>query len=109
MHALTRPRRQVIIYLSCAGTGSPAIAGQVSDTIDWCGAEYSLDDLKGALALLLPQDTPEDQLLAQQYSDPWAPATWEVYSDSALLLLKALAECQTAPQVATHRLCHALL
>jgi hypothetical protein len=43
--------------------------------------------------------------MAQHYSDPWQPATWEVYSHNAVTLLKALAECQTAPQVLKHTLC----
>jgi len=82
-----------------AGKGSPAVSGQAPDMFEWCGAEYTLEDLKAALALLLPQGTPSDELMAQHYSDPWQPTTWEVYSHNAVTLLKALAECQTAPQV----------
>ena len=81
------------------GKGSSAVSGQAPDRIEWCGAEYALEDLKAALAVLLPQGTPGDELMAQHYSDPWQPATWDVYSHNAVTLLKALAECQTAPQV----------
>ncbi|KAL0031777.1 hypothetical protein WJX79_006804 [Trebouxia sp. C0005] len=83
---------------ACTGKGSPAVSAQAPDKIEWCGAEYTLEDLKAALAVLLPQGTPGDELMAQHYSDPWQPATWEVYSHNAVTLLKALAECQTAPQ-----------
>lgn len=84
-----------------AGKGSAALSGPVPDRFEWCGAEYTKEDLKGALAILLPQGTPDSQLLAEQYSDPWQPASWAVYDDNAHMLLKALAECQTAPQVIT--------
>ena len=82
-----------------AGKGIAALTGPAPDKFEWCGAEYTKQDLKAALAVLLPQGTPDSQLMAEQYCDPWQPASWEVYGDNALMLLKALAECQTAPQV----------
>lgn len=92
-------------FLWFAGKGISAVSGEVSDTIEWCGAEYSLDDLKAALQVLLPPDTPEEQLLAHEYCDPWAPSSWEVYNNNGLMLLKALAACQTAPQVHRKTIC----
>ena len=68
----------------------------MGDKFEWCGGEYDAADLKDALALLLASDTPQDQLLAQHYSDPWAPDSWKVLGEAAQSLLKDLAQSQTA-------------
>ena len=64
----------------------------MADKIEWCGDEYDVADLKSALAVLLPFGTSQDQLLAQDYSDPWAPDTWTSLGDPAQFLLTDLAQ-----------------
>lgn len=79
-----------------AEQGGHVPLGVTADKIEWCGGEYDVADLKAALAVVLPSGTPEDQLLAQQYSDPWAPDTWALLGPPAQSLLKDLAQSQAA-------------
>lgn len=76
----------------CAGQDSQVASAVMADKIEWCGGEYDVADLKAALAMLLPPGTPQDQLLAQEYSDPWAPDTWNLLGPPAQSLLKNLAQ-----------------
>lgn len=80
--------------LLCAGQGSQVASGVMADKIEWCGGEYDVADLKAALAVVLPSGTPQDQLLAREYSDPWAQDTWKLLNDPAQSLLRDLAQAQ---------------
>lgn len=82
--------------LLCTGQGSQVVSGVMADKIEWCGFEYDVADLKAALAVVLPSGTPQDQLVAPEYSDPWAPSTWKVLGDPAQSLLRDLAQAQAA-------------
>lgn len=92
---MTRQVSKVFVLL-CAGQGSQAASGVMADKIEWCGGEYDVADLKAALAVVLPLGTSQDQLLAHEYSDPWAPDTWKLLGDPAQLLLRDLAQAQAA-------------
>ena len=78
------------------GQGGHVPSGVVADKIEWCGGEYDVADLKEALTVVMPSGTPDDQLLAQQYSDPWAPDTWTLLGPLAQSLLQDLAQSQAA-------------
>lgn len=80
-----------MFMLLCAGQDSLVASAVMANTIEWCGGEYDVADLKAALALLLPPGTPQDKLIAQEYSDPWAPDTWNLLGPPAQSLLKDLA------------------
>ena len=81
-----------MFVLLCAGQDCPVASAPMADKIEWCGGEYDVADLKAALAVLLPTGTPQDQLLAQEYSDPWAPDSWDLLGPPAQSLLKDLAQ-----------------
>ncbi|KAL0055108.1 hypothetical protein WJX82_007097 [Trebouxia sp. C0006] len=63
-----------------------------ADTFKWCGGQYSQTDLKQALAMLLSAELRSHQLLAQQYSDPYQPATWCILNANSQLLFDNLAQ-----------------
>lgn len=81
-----------MFVMLCAGQDSPVASAVMPDKIEWCGGEYDVADLKAALAIMLPMGTPQEQLLAQEYSDPWAPDTWDLFGPPAQSLLKDLAQ-----------------
>ena len=91
--AVTRNANRMFVLL-CAGHDSQVASAVMADKIEWCGGEYDVADLKAALAVLLPTGTPQDQLLAQEYSDPWAPDTWNLLGPPAQSLLRDLAAAQ---------------
>ena len=69
------------------------------DLFEWCGVRYSQFDLKEALAVLLSPDLQSHELLAQQWDDPYQPATWSLLSPHGQLLLDKLGEvsaCQVS-------------
>ncbi|KAL3139912.1 hypothetical protein ABBQ38_004203 [Trebouxia sp. C0009 RCD-2024] len=81
---------------ACSGQGGHVPSGVMADKIEWCGGEYNVADLRDALAVVLPSGTPENQLLAQHYSDPWAPDTWTLLGPPAHSLLQDWAQSQAA-------------
>ena len=85
-----------------AGQGSQVASGVMADKIEWCGGMYHVADLKAALAMVLPSDTPQDQLLAGEYSDPWAPDTWQLLGDPAQSFLRDLAKAQAQAAFNAH-------
>ena len=93
---VTRDSREAMYLLLHTGQGGHIPSGVVADKIEWCGGEYDVADLKDALTVVMPSGTLNDQLLAQQYSDPWAPDTWTLLGPPAQSLLQDLAQSQAA-------------
>ena len=96
LHLKAKSWADAIGLSSGVKNGCHTVAVEVTDKFEWCGSEYDVADLKGALVLLLAPGTPSDQLLAHAYIDPWAQDSWAVLSDPAQLLLKDLSRSQTA-------------
>lgn len=91
-----RDSSQGVYLLLHIGQGGHVPSGVMADKIEWCGGEYNVADLRDALAVVLPSGTPENQLLAQHYSDPWAPDTWTLLGPPAHSLLQDWAQSQAA-------------
>ncbi len=88
------------LWVNTADSAHLPRAPSQADTFEWCGGQYSQTDLKQALAMLLSIELRSHQLLAQQYEDPYQPATWCILNANGQLLLDNLAQasaCQVIP------------
>lgn len=88
-------------WRSCAGNKDPSEAAQShsSNTFEWCGADYSLDDLQQATELLLSPTALEHGNLAEQSMDVWCTTGWAMFKGDAQHLLNALADRRALPEV----------
>ena len=82
----------------CADPTLPQGAARLpeTDTFEWYGAQYLLDDLQEALVVLLPPDVVPHQLLPEQYEGPFRASTWALCNSSCQMLLGTLASAAAA-------------